>query len=113
MLVDLAQHRTDFSAIVFDACIIGGGVAGITLAVKLGQAGRRILLIEAGDRQVSAKSQAYYRGEQGDLENLPLHETRIRALGGSSHHWGGWCRTFDAYDFARSDLLPDGALQIG
>ena len=72
MLFDLAQHRPDFSAIEFDACIIGGGVAGITLAVKLGRAGRRVLLIEAGDREASAKSQTYYRGELGSLENLPL-----------------------------------------
>ena len=113
MLFDLAQHRPDFSAIEFDACIIGGGVAGITLAVKLGRAGRRVLLIEAGDREASAKSQTYYRGELGSLENLPLHETRIRALGGSSNHWGGWCRTLDAYDLARLDLSSEGAWPIG
>ncbi len=113
MLIDLAQHRPDFSATVFDACVIGGGVAGITLAVKLGRAGRHVLLIEAGDRTASADSQAYYRGELGDLDNLPLDETRIRALGGSSNHWGGWCRTLDAYDFARSDLSSDGAWPIG
>jgi choline dehydrogenase-like flavoprotein len=113
MLIDLAQDRPDFSATVFDVCIIGGGVAGITLAVKLGQAGRRVLLLEAGNQEIGLKSQAYYSGEQGDLENLPLNETRIRALGGSSQHWGGWCRTFDAYDFARSDLSPDGAWPIG
>src|SRR6186713_1622955 len=103
MLIDLAQNRPDFSATIFDVCIIGGGVAGITLAAKLGQAGRHVLLVEAGNRDVSAKSQAYYRGELGALENLPLQETRIRALGGSSQHWAGWCRHFDAYDFARSD----------
>jgi hypothetical protein len=112
MLIDLAQHRPDFSATIFDACIIGGGVAGITLAIKLGQAGRRVLLAEAGDRSVSAKSQTYYSGDLGSLENLPLDTTRIRALGGSSQHWGGWCRAFDAYDLARSDLSPDGAWPI-
>lgn len=112
MLIDLAEVRPDFPATTYDACIIGGGVAGITLAVKLGQAGRRVLLIEAGSRNFSPNSQSYYRGEQGDLENLPLDETRIRALGGSSYHWGGWCRTFDSYDFTRSDLLPGGAWPI-
>ena len=112
MLIDLAQHRPDFSATIFDVCIIGGGVAGITLAVKLGQAGRRVLLVEAGDRGISAKSQAYYSGDLGSLENLPLDTTRIRALGGSSQHWGGWCRALDAYDFARSDLSPHGAWPI-
>ena len=83
MLIDLAQHRPDFSATVFDVCIIGGGVAGITLAVKLGRAGRRVLLVEAGDQNVSAKSQAYYRGERGELENLPLRRdahSRTRRL---------------------------------
>lgn len=112
MLIDLAQNRPDFSATIFDVCIIGGGVAGITLAVKLGQAGRNVLLVEAGNQDVSVKSQAYYRGELGALENLPLQETRIRALGGSSQHWAGWCRHFDAYDFARSDLSRDGAWPI-
>ena len=112
MLIDLAQYRPDFSSTMFDVCVIGGGVAGITLAIKLGQAGRRVLLIEAGDQNASARSQKYYRGENGDLENLPLQETRIRALGGSSHHWGGWCRMLDSYDFARSDFSPDGAWPI-
>ena len=113
MLIDLTQNRPNFFATVFDVCIIGGGVAGITLAVKLGRAGRNVLLVEAGDQNVSAKSQEYYRGELGDLENLPLQETRIRALGGSSQHWAGWCRNFDSYDFSRSDLSRDGAWPIG
>ena len=106
MLIDLTQNRPEFSATVFDVCIIGGGVAGITLAVKLGRAGRNVLLVEAGDQNVSAKSQEYYRGELGDLENLPLQ-------GGSSQHWAGWCRNFDSYDFARSDLSRYGAWPIG
>ena len=112
MLFDLTQDRPDLSATEFDVCIIGGGVAGITLAVKLSQAGHQVILIEAGGRQISAKSQAYYRGEQGELENLSLQETRIRALGGSSHHWGGWCRAPDDYDLARTDLLASGAWPI-
>ena len=113
MLIDLAQDRPDFSATVFDVCIIGGGVAGITLAVRLGQAGRRVLVTEAGGQSVSAQSQACYRGERGKLENLPTDQTRIRALGGSSQHWGGWCRALDAYDFARSDLTANGTWPIG
>ncbi len=113
MLIDLAQRRPDFSATIFDACIIGGGVAGITLAIKLGEAGRRVLVVEAGDRSISAKSQEHYSGDLGTLENLPLDATRVRAFGGSSQHWGGWCRALDAYDFARPDLSPDGGWPIG
>ena len=113
MLIDLNQRRPDLAGTAFDVCIVGGGVAGITLATKLGAGGRRVLLVEAGGRERSAKSQVLYRGRLGDLENLPLHETRIRALGGSSHHWGGWCRPLDAGDFARSDFSPDGTWPIG
>jgi choline dehydrogenase-like flavoprotein len=112
MLIDLSVRRPDLAGTVFDVCIVGGGVAGITLAAKLGALGRRVLLIEAGGREVSRASQENYRGQGGALENLPLHETRIRALGGSSHHWGGWCRPLDAHDFSRSDFSPDGSWPI-
>jgi len=112
MLIDLNQRRPDLAGTAFDVCIVGGGVAGITHATKLGEGGRRVLLVEAGGRDKSAKSQAFYRGRHGELENLPLHETRIRALGGSSHHWGGWCRPLDSSDFSRSDFSPDGTWPI-
>jgi 2-polyprenyl-6-methoxyphenol hydroxylase-like FAD-dependent oxidoreductase len=112
MLIDLAQRRPDFTGTAFDVCVIGGGVAGITIAAKLGAAGRHVLLIEAGGREPNARSQAFYRGATGELENLPLDRTRVRALGGASHHWGGCCRPLDAHDFSRSDFSPDGTWPI-
>jgi choline dehydrogenase-like flavoprotein len=112
MLIDLARTRPDFSMTEFDACIIGGGVAGITIAVKLGRAGRRVILIEAGGQKISAKSQAYYRGKVGRLKNLSTDVTRIRALGGSSNHWGGWCRPLDSNDFEGSKSFREGAWPI-
>ena len=33
-------------------------------------------------------------------------------LGGSSNHWGGWCRPLDPYDFSRSDLTTGGGWPI-
>lgn len=104
MIIDLAQQSFEMPKNRFDVCIVGGGVAGIILAIRLGRAGRSVLLAEAGGIGVNAASQELYRGGQGGLENLPLDETRIRALGGSSHHWGGWCRPLDAHDFQRTDL---------
>src|SRR5262245_53734239 len=112
MIVDLQAGTPDLFNSVFDVCIVGGGVAGITLALKLTAHGRRVALIEAGGRAVSNASQDFYRGENTGTENLPLHETRLRALGGSSNHWGGWCRPFDAHDFERKEFAPDGSWPI-
>jgi choline dehydrogenase-like flavoprotein len=112
MIVDPGDGPSPAGGELFDVCIAGGGVAGITLAVKLAAAGRRALLIEAGGLSPSPAAQARYRGQNTGVENLPLHETRISALGGSSNHWGGWCRPFDAHDFMRSDIAPGGAWPI-
>lgn len=40
------QAPADTSAILYDCAIIGGGVAGLTLAIQLAQAGRRVVLFE-------------------------------------------------------------------
>src|SRR6478752_5914893 len=88
----------------FDVCVAGAGVAGLTVALQLAERGRRVALIEAGGRDSSSASQDFYRGENAGVENLPLDQTRLRMLGGSSNHWGGWCRPLDPYDFSRTDL---------
>src|SRR5205814_7330139 len=86
--------------------------AGITIARKLAAGGHKVALLEAGGRDATPQSQELYRGQNTGVENLLLHETRIRAFGGSSHHWGGWCRIRDAYDIERSDLTSDGGWPI-
>lgn len=113
MIVDLGRNRSALSDRTFDVCVIGAGVAGIIIARKLASQGHLVALIEAGGRDVTNESQAFYRGENTGTENLLLHETRIRAFGGSSHHWGGWCRARDAYDIERTDLSTDGSWPIG
>ena len=35
-----------------------------------------------------------------------LAATRLRYFGGTSNHWGGWCRPLDPYDFAARDHIP-------
>lgn len=112
MLADLQADHPNLPEATFDICIAGGGVAGITLAIKLASLGRRVALLEAGNLDLSDASQAFYRGENRGVENLPLHATRLRMLGGSSNHWGGWCRPFDSHDFDRADFSPDGTWPI-
>lgn len=104
---------------LWDACIIGSGPAGITIARRLSARGWRVLLLEAGHAQVEPDLQADQRGLV--MSDLPLDPqvSRLRCLGGSSNHWGGFCQALDPIDFEpkvaglptewpirASDLLP-------
>lgn len=89
-----------------EICIVGTGPAGITLAVALARAGRRVVLLEAGGEAVSTESQAVYRGTVVGDPYFPLESVRLRCLGGTSNHWAGWCRPLDAGDFAEKPAFP-------
>ena len=81
-----------------DIAIIGAGAAGITLARELRDAKRSITLIESGGLELDADTQALYEGESGAVE-YPLAESRLRFFGGTTNHWGGWCRPLLPIDF--------------
>jgi choline dehydrogenase-like flavoprotein len=82
-----------------DLAIIGGGAAGITLALALANAPIKVLMLESGGGDFDAKTQALYGGEETGVTYLPLKDCRLRYLGGSTNHWGGWCRPLDPIDF--------------
>lgn len=88
--------------------IIGGGPAGLSLAMRLEDLGIDTLVLEAGPNDFSGPSQDVYQGEVIGDRYYDLDATRLRQLGGSSMHWAGQCRPLDAMDFeARPDLdLP-------
>lgn len=92
----------------FDYCVVGSGPAGITLSLALEDAGKPVLLLEGGGESPSEASQELYRGETLGHAYRPLHGCRIRAFGGSSNGWGGWCRALDAVDFEARPGLTDG-----
>jgi len=98
MFIDL--NEVDGAAVdkLYDICICGAGVAGITLALELAER-FRVILLEGGGMQVSAESQRLYQGEIAGRDYFDLAATRLRCLGGSSNHWAGWCRPLDAHDF--------------
>jgi choline dehydrogenase-like flavoprotein len=90
MEIDLERHEGRVEAFRAQVCVIGAGIAGITLAHKLSAQGIEVALLEAGGQGVDERSQSYF--EAARLEGQPhlgTREGRFRAYGGSSLRWGG------------------------
>lgn len=105
MIVDVRRLPVS-GPIDVDICIVGGGVAGITLAREFGRAGLQACVIEGGGHTASWASQSLYCGENTGLP-YDLVGTRSRFLGGSSNCWGGWCRPMAAIDFEHRPWVAD------
>src|SRR6476620_8141741 len=98
-----------------DVCIVGGGVAGITLAQEFLGQGFEVLLLESGDLARDDKTQSLYKGDNIGYPYYALDEARARFLGGSANYWdtdlgnhrpGVRLRPLDPIDFEERDWVP-------
>ncbi|NII54946.1 GMC family oxidoreductase [Luteibacter sp. SG786] len=106
MIIDyLDPHAAgDYRA---DLCIVGGGPAGIAIALAFADSPFTVCLIEGGGFSGEDRSQSLYEGESaGDLP-LDAGTSRMRVLGGSCTLWGGGCIPFSDDDLAPRDWVPD------
>jgi choline dehydrogenase-like flavoprotein len=113
MILDARSDVQDGTELLFDLCIVGGGPAGISLALELAPLGIRICILEAGGEKFSKKNQEFFCGEvSGTQATEHLHSYRYRQLGGTSTAWGGRCLPFDPIDFEARDYIPDSGWPI-
>ena len=95
MITDTKQA----SSKIYDVCVIGAGAAGITIALELAKAKINVLLCEGGQDDYSEESQSLYNGKVVGDPELDVMYSRLRYFGGTTNHWGGYCRPLDEYDF--------------
>jgi choline dehydrogenase-like flavoprotein len=96
----------------YDVCIIGAGVAGITLANELRSVFDQVILVEAGSRE-------YLQEVQDTCAPETLHHmipdptySRLKMLGGSSNHWQNNTSPFTPLDFQRRDWIKNSGWPI-
>jgi len=91
-----------------DIVIVGAGLSGLVAALRLAEAGKKVILLESGSEQPSEIAQALNTGETNGDRFTDPGLTRTRALGGTLHQWeihlksgvaGGRLVSLEAQDF--------------
>lgn len=97
-----------------DICIIGSGPSGFTLAKRLSNLQKLVVVLESGDLQFSHRAQRLSRGAIIGKPYEPLDICRVRRLGGATGRWGwgGWCKTMSPEDFQVRSFLPNSGWPI-
>jgi choline dehydrogenase-like flavoprotein len=90
MQIDLNQAEPRTKPFHAQVCIIGAGIAGLTLAHRLAQQGIDVALLEAGGLTLDPPVQAALASTPlTGTPHLGTHEGRFQVFGGASLRWGG------------------------
>jgi len=95
-----AQELQEGAVLEADVCIVGGGAAGITLALELKGSGLRVCLLESGGLAREPAYQDLYAGRNTGID-AHLLDARSRRFGGTTDKWAGWCRPLEPEDLQR------------
>ena len=98
MIRDLRASPGSSNRANADVLVIGAGIAGLLLATRLRQAGRRVLVAESGGLTQTGETHPLNRVEQLGDDYLGAEHGRFRCLGGTSTRWGGAMLPFQPSD---------------
>ena len=89
MQIDLADE-TSIQTVRSQVCVIGAGIAGLTLVRKLSQQNIDVVLLEAGGHSIEVDGQRLFEAAKlsGQI-HVGTREGRFRVFGGTSLRWGG------------------------
>lgn len=98
-----------------DVCVVGAGIAGISLTRELIGEEFQVCLLESGGFEPDKVTQSLYWGESVGHPYYPLDMHGARCFGGTSHRWhaelgdyrfGVRLRPLDEIDFEERDWVP-------
>ncbi len=107
-LATIADQHT----VTCDLCIVGAGAAGISMAMDWLNAGKKVVLLEAGGFEFEVETQALNNGTNIGQRYYALPATRLRFFGGTTMHWGGYCTPLDPIDFETRPYVPHSGWPI-
>jgi choline dehydrogenase-like flavoprotein len=108
-----ANSLADGAVLACDLCIVGGGAAGISVALQFLRSDLRVILLESGGISAEAATQELYAAEIADPRlHAPGDRYRARRFGGSTTIWGGRCVPFEPLDFERRPWVTAHAWPI-
>jgi choline dehydrogenase-like flavoprotein len=94
------------------ACVIGAGAAGITVARRLLAAGQQVVLLESGGLDYEPAISALNAGHNAGQDYYELEHARLRFFGGTTAIWGGRCAELDPIDFRHRPWVPHSGWPI-
>lgn len=109
MLIDANEIREDIAT---DICIIGAGPAGIALAVHFRRKGIDTVVLAGGGEKQDINHRELAATVQTGIATDDTRDGNVRAFGGTSHGWGGYCLKMEASDFERRPWVPNSGWPI-
>jgi len=113
MFRDLHSPGTDPVEFDCDVCVVGGGIAGITLARGFLDTTLSVVLLESGGSDYEEETQQLYAGRNLGAPYYELDQARLRFFGGTLHIWGGRNCPLDPVDFQTRDWVSGSGWPIG
>ena len=98
----------NFSNQKTQVCIVGSGLGGGTLALKLAERGIGFIIIEAGGLKNNSESVTH----ESIGRDFGLRTTRSIQLGGTSNLWHGVLSPLDEIDFKSREWIPGSGWPI-
>ena len=114
MIID-ARSLPDKKDINTDVCIVGSGLAGVTLAKEFMDKEFRVCILESGGPKAEPETQSLAWGENVGHPYFSIDTAYARYCGGTINRWmidvgdhryGARMRPFDPIDFEEREWVP-------